>query len=636
MSNVTRLACVGLLLLGCGGDATEAEVVPDASVADSAVAPIEFCSGSVRFLWDPASAGQLESLPDDYWTVDSDTATGVRIDFGGTPDWMAALPDIFAAVYRDLEGLDGWGINAGVQLRFSAPVADRASAADPDTVGLYALVDGTAAPVPHRVRGIDEGRTLVLEPLRPLRPGTPHAAVVTTGLAVDEDGGCAAPSAALAAVLTGAADDPGLKRLAARYQALPSLLGIEPGDISAAVVFTTQTVFEEAQAFAADVAGRAVKWETPPTCTLDGALRACPGTFVGFDYRADGAMAPTPVGEWTLAVDVFLPAEGEGPWPVLVYGHGINGGRYHAHTPATLLVPLGLAVVAIDAPYHNDHPTANDPEGIQAGLDLLGASLDDFSLDARRIRTSFGQAAAEKLQLIRLLETHPDIDGDGADDLDTGRLAYFGISLGGLMSTQPTALHGAFEVVVSSVGGGKLTTIFSDSDRLSIFVNLLGTLSDDPADAERIIPAVQAVIDAADPATWGTRLVHDRLDGAPPPSVLLNLGIVDDLIPTSATHALARAIEMPVVQPTVSTDSGLSSISAPVTANAAEGKATVALFEFDRVRDGANDKPKAAGHDNTPLSFEGRRQLVEFFRTWLEAGVPTIVDPLIELETPAL
>ena len=153
---------------------------------------------------------------------------------------------------------------------------------------------------------------------------------------------------------------------------------------------------------------------------------------------------------------MYLP-EGEGPFPVVVYGHGIVDDRFTAKKSAELLTPIGFAVVAIDAPHHGAHPTAASGEGdpIDAALGLLGADLDTLSLDTKQIRNNFRQAACDKLQMLRLLEDNPDIDGDGTADLDMSQIGYHGVSLGGIMGPELLVLRPDISAALLSVPGGR-------------------------------------------------------------------------------------------------------------------------------------------------------------------------------------
>jgi hypothetical protein len=106
----------------------------------------------------------------------------------------------------------------------------------------------------------------------------------------------------------------------------------------------------------------------------------------------------------------------------------------------------------------------------------------------------------------------------------------------------------------------------------------------------------------------------------------------DETIPMSATHALTRSLGVPVIKPVVADPLIVGSVEAPVTGNV-EG-ASGGLFQFDRVRMAEDSEPERAKHNNTPYSYEAAFQTVHYFKTWLSSGIPEIIDPIAELNTP--
>jgi hypothetical protein len=77
----------------------------------------------------------------------------------------------------------------------------------------------------------------------------------------------------------------------------------------------------------------------------------------------------------------------------------------------------------------------------------------------------------------------------------------------------------------------------------------------------------------------------------------------------------------------------LAPTEGPLAGNGAEGT-TQGFFQFDRVTNRGSVGP--AYHVETPTSDEGKLQMRWFLDSALETGVPEIIDPFAELETPAL
>ena len=293
-----------------------------------------------------------------------------------------------------LNGLDGWSVNPRMTLAFTGRVSldsiTRASAF------VLPLGDDAAEPVGlSRLVWDPEGTTLYAKPERVLRQGRPHALVVTSRVR-DDQGRPLRPAKGLGAVQD--------VRLAKRLEAL----GIAPGEVVAASMFTTRSVTAgleqmraqiearpapqvsftlapgggrsvyaraalESIAFTRQIATAGADRFAPPVLLE---LAVIPPAEVGiiafgaFDSasfltgsrhipRAPSSKAPDVIGQERLQAVVFLP-DGVMPsagWPVIVFGHGFGNDK-------NLIPPLvagtfarrGFATVAINVVGHGGGP----------------------------------------------------------------------------------------------------------------------------------------------------------------------------------------------------------------------------------------------------------------------------------------
>jgi hypothetical protein len=125
-----------------------------------------------------------------------------------------------------LNGLDGWSVNPRMTLAFTGRVA--LDSITRSSAFVLPLGDGPAEPIGlSRLVWDPEGTTLYAKPERVLRQARPHAIVVTSRVR-DEQGQPLRPAKGLALDA----------RLAKRLDAL----GISPGEVVAASVFTTRSV----------------------------------------------------------------------------------------------------------------------------------------------------------------------------------------------------------------------------------------------------------------------------------------------------------------------------------------------------------------------------------------------------------
>ena len=408
-------------------------------------------------------------------------------------------------------------------------------------------------------------------------------------------------------------------------------------DLVSLTVFPTQTVTEESVAVARDIAGRSFSVSARRPCTDDpmGRFRACELEFVAGDYLdAQHHLAgdARPQRTYTLKATVWLPRSGAGPYRTLVYGHGLGGGRAQGQRLAEFAAPQGIATIAIDAAVHGDHPLNPMP-----GAATLVTVLNFFTLnpgasmafDARALRDHFRQSTYDKLQLVRLLQGGVDADGDGTNDLDAARLGYLGVSLGGIMGAEPLSLTDAFGAAVLVVPGGRVSAIISDSSTFAPIILAFRPPGTTRGDVVRAFPLLQTLLDRGDAASYGPHVLADRLTpgGARvTPSVLLGVVLDDDTVPNVSNYTLARAMGVSIVPPLLRAAPGLVTTTAPpLSGNAAMGRATAGLLQFDVVLN--NGMPTRATHSNVGASAVGAEAWLHFLSTHWGRGLAEIDDP---------
>ncbi|MCB9797760.1 MAG: hypothetical protein H6741_34195 [Alphaproteobacteria bacterium] len=592
--------------------------------------PIPFCAGPTEQRWAPGEDGdELMQYPDDALTVaDPESPTGLRPRLPSA--WLDGLPELLRGLPAPVEQRSGFGRMGAIILRFTDPLGALPdgwqASLDSEALMLVDLDAGERRPFQATLG--DRGRQLQVQPLRPLRAGARHALVLTDAHLAD-DGGCVAPSPALAALLSGEGEDP---TLIDRYAALPEQLGLAPERISAATVFTTHDDLREIADIAAGFPGAELAWDAPMSCEPWGEGRACTGSFVAVDHRGEGRLVdPEGAGTYTLLVSAWLPNTPDAP--VVLYGHGIDSSRWEGRWLASRVLEDGVAVVSVDALEHGDHPSAQDDDDLDAAA-FLGISLSPLGVDGQALAQNFVQTNLDRLQLAALLRAAPDLDGDGEADIDPTRLAYVGVSLGGLLAPSFGALEPEVELVALPLGGGHLATFATQNGFVAAlqgaFIELLG----DEAEWELTLAVAQGAIDAADPATWADHVLDDSLHGREtPPHLYFPVSTWDEIVPVATGEALARALEIPHVPPAVYAVEGLPlAPAAPVSGNL-DG-VTAGFFQFDRVTVDGEVLPSA--HDQLMSEPEGSLQLLHVMQTWVESGVPEILDPYAELNTPTL
>jgi len=632
------------------GDTTTLPVTTEtADASSSSGGPEGFCAGATLLQYDPAAL-RIDAFPDDVFTVDEDTPSGVRVDLRPNENVMldeASMP--FASLFEAASTVDGFGTTAGAYVRISGPLdattlpaARNELPAVGDALVLVDLdADGGPALVPFEWEQVAEDpgsadTTLLVEPMAPLRPMHRHGFALTTA-ALDEGGGCVAPSAAMISLLDGSAADPALARVAPRtgefVDALVEL-GVVDGvfDLSAAVVFTTQHTVDDSATIAAEIRDADPPVFTPVgECTTpdpESVWIKCTGTLDVLDYTgADEHLAAdlSAQGGYDLPVTVWLPVGATGALPVFLYGHGLAGDRDEADALADFVAPIGAAVIAVDAPKHGLHPDA----GAIDVLDFFGLSFDlSNPLDALKLRDNFRQGTYDRLQVIAAIAAGIDADGDAEVDLDIERMHYLGVSLGGIMGAELVAFAPELDTATLIVPGARVGNIVAEGEQFAIVVDVFASMATD-GELARFFPLLQTAIDRGDAGVYTRHVAAERLPGfdEATPQVLVQMVLEDDTVPNSANAFFARGIGAPLLGDELLPIGGVPLQAELPTVGNRDATHTWGLFQFDIMdADGA-----MATHGGIARSIVGQTQITRFVTTQLEDGVSEIIDPYREL-----
>ncbi len=598
-----------LLLMACTGAEVDIYAVPD---------------GAPTVIYAPLS--EVTAWPDDLYTLeDPDSLTGRRVSFHGAAGTALReqMPEGFNLVDA-LETLDGWGTTGALFLQFSEPVDPASFSAD--NVRLLDLT-GDGASIPYEVSWEDDGQTVFLVPLTPLDEATPHALVAAN--LVSESGDRLFASVDLGRALQGTHTDVRLRQHGPVLHDALALAGVAAGDAQAVLAFTTQSLYAQDDAVATWLA------ENPPelglvlsdVCAENGAMLSCPATleaqaFVDDDRRFafDPTAPAAPTGTWTLDVEVHLPLarDTDDPLPVVLYGHGLGGDRGESDGVARHLTTLGLAVLAIDAPAHGEHPTATTSEDFFWIFHFFGIDPATQAFDVFQLRNHWRVATHDKLQLAAAVRRGLDVDADGLGDLDGEQLFYAGHSLGGIMGAQLLALDPAVLAADLSVPGGRVTEIVHRSQTFAGLVALMKPAGTTDGDVARFFAMLQAAIDRGDAATWAPRVLDGTRD------VLVTMVIDDEVIPNSATRSLARAFGVEHVGPLLQEVEGLPlGAELPLSANL-DGR-TAVFFQYDTKLEDGELKP--ADHFDAHNNDAAVHQYLHWWETRLDQGVPELIEP---------
>jgi len=152
---------------------------------------------------------------------------------------------------------------------------------------------------------------------------------------------------------------------------------------------------------------------------------------------------------------VWLPAEGAGPRPVVLVGHGAGGHKAAPIVARTAghLTALGLAALSIDCPYHGDR-TPPDEVGLTAAQ-----RRERLGLDGWRERNA--RAAPEAVA-----DWRAALDAVQAlDDVGAGPAGYLGLSLGARFGMPLVAAENRIAAAVLGLFGATAAGPVADAAR---------------------------------------------------------------------------------------------------------------------------------------------------------------------------
>ncbi len=629
-------------LSGCG------EIEADDSSEDRSEevweeGPAEFCEGNTRHRWSLDDPEDVHFFPDPLILAENEgSPTGFRIEVSEeTVPWLEAVPDLLADGVQSFNGRSGFGSVGGILLRFEGPGIETGPSDLEESLsgGGWILAEirdsGEVTRVPFEVEILEEGATAIVWPLRPLRMGATHAFVVTRE-ASDREGNCIQPSPVTAALLArNPLEHPHGEEVGLRMQQVLETLEIQRREVSILLPLTVHAEPLDWLEIIAEEDSVPIEWGNVEGCTVESGLEECT-VWMSVTDRRDATgnvrLGVSAEPQWT-PVTFWRPEGVVGPTPVVMYGHGLSSTRTEGRFAAELFAEYGVTTVAMDAISHGDHPSAEGGSSTTAALGFLGIDLTSVSINPSLLRGNFEQTNLDRRRLVRHLVERPDWDGDGEADVDPSKLGYLGVSLGAILGSQLLATSPEFDAAIFSVGGGRLMNIVTDTSELDAYFGLITVLIGSEERFARLVPIAQHIIDPADPALWGAHILEDRLDGAEPPHLLSQVAMEDEVVPISAGHMMARSLSLPHMLPIAEEVPTLESVEGPLEANGPEGR-TIGFFQFDRVSNSGSIVP--ATHVATPKSLEAQWQMKEYFRLWLETGIPVIKNPYSALETPVL
>lgn len=143
---------------------------------------------------------------------------------------------------------------------------------------------------------------------------------------------------------------------------------------------------------------------------------------------------------------LLLPAEGEGPFPVVLLQHGAGGSKESDYLAATggPWARRGAAVASIDFPLHGERAEGKLTERLLEAV----VQREHAGATAELLRDLFSQAVVDLRRTVDALEALPR--------LDASRLAYAAFSMGAVIGAVFCAVDPRPRAAAFAVGGAGL------------------------------------------------------------------------------------------------------------------------------------------------------------------------------------
>ena len=614
-----------------------------------------------RFLYDP-TVMEAQPFPNDFYL--NQDSEGRSVQISGQP-WIEEQGPFVKRFFQDLTALDGWGITAGILMSFEEALLTLPSGKATQEAGtpiqllrLDEVKEGDQLDqeavyprhVPVELRWVEEGKTVIFEPMLPLRPKTQYGLIVknqwTPVLESDQESdspiNCLHSYSSRSLLFDSEGDltsfnahesEELARQTRQGYQILLERSGWNLEQVGAAVVFTTQDALSTSVAIAEKIKTLEYQWNDDAECEESGTYRKCTRSFSAYDFRTEGFVQnDEPQSQFDLIVTSWYPKHRADPLPTLLFGHGIGGDVENIYGVRKQFKDEPITLVAVDAQYHGQHPTNQNPNPLLQVLDFFALDQAEQTLNALTARDNFRHSTYDKLQLIQLLHQDGDLDGDGVDDVDVEYLGYYGLSLGGIMGVELLALESRLKLGVLAVPGARLVSVLTDGAMLEMFLPLIYNLVGGQNIFDRFTPLAQVLIDAADPGTYAPYILTHPQYRQNAPHLLMQMSINDEVVPNPSNRMLARSLQIPLVRKVHQDIDFLPLVDTPVSLNLEGGNSTAGLFQYDRVSSGIQVLP--SDHNNVPFGKEASYQSHQFVMSWLEEDHPRIVDPYIIFNVP--
>ena len=461
------------------------------------------------------------------------------------------------------------------------------------------------------VNDVDGNSVVTAYPVLPLKPAHSHLVIITenvigsgTGTSVESEQITIGLKSQIPLEGDAAILEPVRQALAPLWEAAESITGRERLFIPLIFTFTTQPLLETLPV----LRERAVAANPTPNINtafvgaeaVDSFFQIAGqsfvphsnigamyfGTFNAPQYRDETGVIHgsgndvVQTGTEDIPFVVSLPA-GTGPFPTLIFQHGITGSKDHVLALADTANFLGVGIIAIDLVLHGERTYGIDLQNNETGLPVPDGIPDSSGANFINLanilvsRDNIRQSTADLFALTQMITSgNTDFNGDGQPELVSLAPAFMGMSLGGIVGASFVSNEPAVTTAVLNATGGGIIELLQNSEtfgpRILGGLSLFGiTPGSSLYDLYTLIAS--AIIDDADPLNYAAHFSTGSLAGGAVSNVLLQEILDDDVIPNFSTANLALTAGFDQIDAITAID-GLNQTASPATGSG--------LFQF--------------------------------------------------------
>lgn len=343
-------------------------------------------------------------------------------------------------------------------------------------------------------------------------------------------------------------------------------------------------------------------------------------------FNPDGT--PVVVNRRPVRIGLTVPLDTMPPdgWPVVLYGHG-TGGDHETHfgDEGTALAEVGIASLGLEAALHGERsPTDFEVENL-------------IAQNPAAAREVVRQTVLDMMILYQLIEAGSivvpaELNMGTPIPVSASPVMYMGHSQGSQEAGVLLGVEPGVEAAFMSEGGaaGIITIVERELTPGTPINCLIAGLVNEPCelmteDHPLITLIIQPILDPADPVAFAHRFLLERPDTWAPLSLAMTEGTEDTYTAPRGIEALAVAIGLPIVEPVVQTTDAYLLVGSPSASPPVRGNLMTAGGD---VVTGGVMQFEGEGHFAIYRNDDAKNRYVEFFRTFIANGRPTIVGPM--------